>query len=495
MVGNDLAVAPAPAARGPARPTSRRPRRRRVGHLHVGIHRYAEGRGGVAPLAPPPSSTPSRGCSCGTTRWDPRTGSWPGCRSRSTRPARRCGSPGRTAPAWSRRPARWCAAGWTSGPWLLANDITVVSTVPTLVALWPDRVPGRGPPPHPRWRGLPARDRQPGWPTTGARSGTPTGPPRRPSSRAARGSAPDGPVRIGLPLDGWDLAVVDAAGDPCRRGTVGELIIGGVGLARYLDPDKDAEKYAPMPTLGWDRAYRSGDLVRYDGRRAPLRRPRRRPGQARWPAHRARRGRQRAAPAARRRGAAAAVRQDARPATRSSSATSRWTRPSTPPTALGPAARVAARGARPPAGERRVAARPTPRGRSTATPSRGRCPQGPTTPRAPRPRRDRRVGRGAVARGHRAPPPRSGDDDFFDLGGGSLTAAQIVSRLRSRHPEITVADIYEHPTPGRPRRGARRDGRARVPHRPARAAHPHQDPARAARLQPCRCARSPGCAG
>ena len=48
------------------------------------------------------------------------------------------------------------------------------------------------------------------------------------------------------------------------EGEVGELIIGGVGLARYLDPAKDAEKYAPMPTLGWDRAYRSGDLVRLD---------------------------------------------------------------------------------------------------------------------------------------------------------------------------------------------------------------------------------------
>ncbi len=37
-----------------------------------------------------------------------------------------------------------------------------------------------------------------------------------------------------------------------------------MGLARYLDPAKDLEKYAPMPTLGWDRAYRSGDLVRFE---------------------------------------------------------------------------------------------------------------------------------------------------------------------------------------------------------------------------------------
>ena len=53
-------------------------------------------------------------------------------------------------------------------------------------------------------------------------------------------------------------------GVPVAEGEVGELIIGGVGLARYLDPAKDAEKYAPMPSLGWDRAYRSGDLVRYE---------------------------------------------------------------------------------------------------------------------------------------------------------------------------------------------------------------------------------------
>ena len=73
-----------------------------------------------------------------------------------------------------------------------------------------------------------------------------------------------GPVRIGLPLDGWDLAVVDSDGVPVAEGGIGELIIGGVGLARYLDPAKDAEKYAPLPALGWSRAYRSGDLVRYE---------------------------------------------------------------------------------------------------------------------------------------------------------------------------------------------------------------------------------------
>ena len=62
----------------------------------------------------------------------------------------------------------------------------------------------------------------------------------------------DGPVRIGLPLAGWDLAVVDADGVPVPAGEIGELIIGGVGLARYLDPDKDAERFAADadPRLG-----------------------------------------------------------------------------------------------------------------------------------------------------------------------------------------------------------------------------------------------------
>ena len=46
----------------------------------------------------------------------------------------------------------------------------------------------------------------------------------------------EGPVRIGHALDGWDLAVVGPDGRRSRRAASGELIIGGVGLARYLDP-------------------------------------------------------------------------------------------------------------------------------------------------------------------------------------------------------------------------------------------------------------------
>ncbi|MEO6309957.1 MAG: Pls/PosA family non-ribosomal peptide synthetase, partial [Leifsonia sp.] len=52
------------------------------------------------------------------------------------------------------------------------------------------------------------------------------------------------------------------------------------------------------------------------------------------------------------------------------------------------------------------------------------------------------------------------DDDFFAHGGGSLTAAQLVSAIRARFPEARVADIYDHPRIGA--LAAELDGR--VPH-------------------------------
>ncbi|MBB5749282.1 Pls/PosA family non-ribosomal peptide synthetase [Micrococcus sp. TA1] len=155
-------------------------------------------------------------------------------------------------------------SGMDLGPWLVSRSINVVSTVPTLAALWPPEAlenvrllifGGEACPPELAAR-LAEDDREL-WNTYGPTEATVV-------ASAARMDG-TGPVRIGLPLDGWDLAVVDpATGIPVAEGQTGELIIGGVGLARYLDPAKDAEKYAPMPTLGWDRAYRSGDLVVWD---------------------------------------------------------------------------------------------------------------------------------------------------------------------------------------------------------------------------------------
>jgi non-ribosomal peptide synthetase-like protein len=38
--------------------------------------------------------------------------------------------------------------------------------------------------------------------------------------------------------------------------------------------------------------------------------------------------------------------------------------------------------------------------------------------------------------------------DFFSHGGGSLTAAQLVARIRTRHPQVSVNDLYLHPKLG-----------------------------------------------
>lgn len=163
--------------------------------------------------------------------------------------------------------------GMDLGPWLISHGITVVSTVPTLAALWPAEAlenvrllifGGEACPPELADR-LVVPDREV-WNTYGPTEATVVACAAL-LTGGHSGSASGGvgnPLRIGLPLDGWDLAVVNADGVPVKEGEIGELIIGGVGLARYLDPAKDAEKYAPMPTLGWPRAYRSGDLVRYE---------------------------------------------------------------------------------------------------------------------------------------------------------------------------------------------------------------------------------------
>ncbi len=158
-------------------------------------------------------------------------------------------------------------SGMDLGPWLVARDITVVSTVPTLAALWPAEAleavrllifGGEACPPD-------LAERLAAGPDSAGREVWNTyGPTEATVVACAAKLDGTGPVSIGLPLPGWDLAVVDKDGAPVGVGEVGELVIGGVGLARYLDPEKDAEKYAPMPSLDWNRAYRSGDLVRLE---------------------------------------------------------------------------------------------------------------------------------------------------------------------------------------------------------------------------------------
>ncbi|MEU6911801.1 Pls/PosA family non-ribosomal peptide synthetase [Streptomyces olindensis] len=152
-------------------------------------------------------------------------------------------------------------SGADLGPWLVEQEITVVSTVPTLAALWePETLNdvrllifgGEACPPELAQRLV----------TEGREVWNTYGPTEATVVACASLMTGEEPIRIGLPLDGWELAVVDEAGEPVPMGGSGQLVIGGVGLARYLDAEKDAEKYAPLQSLGWPRAYRSGDLVK-----------------------------------------------------------------------------------------------------------------------------------------------------------------------------------------------------------------------------------------
>ncbi|MEO5873854.1 MAG: Pls/PosA family non-ribosomal peptide synthetase [Streptosporangiaceae bacterium] len=326
--------------------------------------------------------------------------------------------------------------GMDLGPWLAEKGVTVVSTVPTLAALWPAEAlagvrllifGGEACPPE-----LAARLAEPGrevWNTYGPTEATVVA--------CAALLTGDGVVRIGLPLDGWDLAVVDASGRPVAFGETGELVIGGVGLARYLDPAKDAEKYAPLPCLGWQRAYRSGDLVRAD--RAGLVFVGRGDEQIKLGGRRIELGEIDAAllalPGVA--GAAAAVRgsvllgyllvegefdlAEARKRLRREL-----------PAALVPRLAI-------------VADLPT---RTSGKVDRNALPW-PLPGQAAAPQLDLTPLEQWIAEcwaGVLGLPPGGRDADFFDGGGSSLSAAKLVSALRTRYPAVTVAELYAAPT-------------------------------------------------
>ena len=335
-------------------------------------------------------------------------------------------------------------SGMDLGPWLSSRQITVVSTVPTLAALWPaeslDNVRllifgGEACPPE-LGRRLNDDDREV-WNTYGPTEAT----------VVACAAMLDGsePVRIGLPLKGWDLAVVDAEGVPVAEGETGELIIGGVGLARYLDAAKDAEKFAPMPSLGWDRAYRSGDLVVNDP--AGLIFVGRADEQIKLGGRRIELGEIDAAlqalPGVE--GAAAAVKKTA----------------AGTDVLIGYLAPGAGSGeADLPDWEARLRDELP----AALVPRLALVDDLPTKTSGKVDRNALRwpLDDGAEAAGSdevfdedvewvaeqwaAVLGARPGSDtDFFTAGGGSLGAAQLVSRLRTRHPSVTVGDIYAHP--------------------------------------------------
>ncbi|MEY9996790.1 iturin family lipopeptide synthetase A [Streptomyces sp. V4I8] len=83
---------------------------------------------------------------------------------------------------------------------------------------------------------------------------------------APQGQDPAPPIAIGRPVDNVRLSVLDESGDPVPVGTVGELYVGGPGVALgYLHrPELTAERFPPDPSGDPDaRRYRTGDRVRW----------------------------------------------------------------------------------------------------------------------------------------------------------------------------------------------------------------------------------------
>jgi non-ribosomal peptide synthetase-like protein len=368
-------------------------------------------------------------------------------------------------------------SGIDLGPWLVDNGITVVSTVPTLASLWPVEAlndirllifGGESCPPELVER-LAVGEREV-WNTYGPTEATVVA-----TAALLRGGEP---VRIGLPLDGWAVTVVDPRGLPVAPGESGELVIGGVGLARYLDPVKDAEKYAPLPSAGWERAYRSGDLVRAEP--AGLVFLGRADEQVKLGGRRIELGEVdaalQAAPGVA--GAAAAVKGAAGGnqvlvgyvvplvPTSFDPAAVREQLARTLPAALIPRIAVVAelptrtsgkvdRDALPwplPGGSQPGSAGPggltgssrAPGGSSSGSP--GGSSGTVTEPPKPFSAAEQRLAESWAEILGEQPPIR--ETDFFDVGGGSLAAARLVSVLRAEHPTVTVRDVYDTPTLG-----------------------------------------------
>jgi non-ribosomal peptide synthetase-like protein len=331
-------------------------------------------------------------------------------------------------------------AGAELGDWIARRRITVVSTVPTLAAMWEEAslarvrllvLGGEACPEGLAWRL--AKEREV-WNTYGPTEATVV-------STGAR-VRPGEPVTIGWPLHGWRTAIIDEDGRSVPIGEPGELVIAGVGLARYLDQELDAQRFSSLPELGFERAYRTGDIVRetIDG----LQFVGRRDDQVKIGGRRIELGEIDAclseAPGVR--AALCGVRE---------SASGNRLLVGYVVGEVDPRAVRAFAAERLPAGvvPQVVVLDSLPRGRSGKV-DRSALPWPPPPDRAilggsP----DGSLGPTAAWLAQRwaeqlGTLPPSLESDFFELGGGSLAAAKLVSALRERFPTVAVADVYNH---------------------------------------------------
>ncbi len=84
-------------------------------------------------------------------------------------------------------------------------------------------------------------------------------------STTYRVGEPEKTVSIGRPIANTQIYILDAELQPVPVGEIGELFIGGDGVARgyWNHSDLTAERFLLIPSLSDQRIYRTGDLARY----------------------------------------------------------------------------------------------------------------------------------------------------------------------------------------------------------------------------------------
>lgn len=328
--------------------------------------------------------------------------------------------------------------------------VTFFSTVPTLLAMLEGDLPtvrtlilgGEACPPElvPRW-GKPGRIL---WNTYGPTEAT--------VIATAAKCEPGKPVTIGKPLRGYAVYLLDESLQPVPPGEEGEIVIGGIGVARgYIGrPDLTAEKFLDSPFRTGERLYRTGDIGRWnvDG---DLEFRGRRDGQVKLRGFRIELAEIDAALLEHDGVRAAACRVFDADGVRTLVA---FVVPKAEVKFAPDAVRKALRSRLPaymiPAAIETLAELPTlPSGKvdraRLPAPTRAALPETPAVP----PETPLEAKLVAVWAALFSRPAVSVTDDFFlDLGGHSMLAARLASRLRAEPglEAVSVVDVYQHPT-------------------------------------------------